>query len=195
VELGGGDWSLDVSGFGAGDCLRVVLPATTNAQAVFSTTPLNQSGVAVVNGSSVDTVGVGISKNRDGYLEIGNAGATGVCAIIVDGKLYARIALHDSSFSVDDCFALPLPLVAYREGEQVQPLSIANNVARWSMYSPLLPTRVVGFNLPTTIGYHADSSDLMPLSANGGEFGIEFTTPEHATSIDIFNGNFWLFLN
>lgn len=186
---------MDVSDFGANDYLLVKMPASANAQVVFSTTPLNQSGVAVNYGGSVDVVGTGIFADRDRNLVIGSAGSAGVCAIIVEGKLYARIALHNSSFSVDDCFALPLPLFAYREGEQVQPLSIANNVARWSIYSPYLPTRIVGFNLPTAIGYHADSSDLIPMSADGGEFGIEFTTPENAASIDIFNENFWLFLN
>lgn len=188
---------MDVTGFGAGDFLKIEKPsvASGDVQVVFSTGSLNQAGVAVNVGSSVETTGPGILADRDGNLQLGFAGTAGVCAIIVEGKLYARIALHVSSFSVADCFALPLPLYAYREGEQVQPLSIVNNFAGWAIYSPSPATRIVGFNLPTALRYHEDSSDTEPLNANGGDFGIEFTTPETATSIVIFNGSYWLALD
>lgn len=187
---------MNVTDFGASDFLRIEKPSVpSGVQVVFNTEALNEAGVAVTNGGSVVTTGPGITADRDGNLMLGIAGTTGVCAIIIEGKLYARVALHNSSFSVADCFALPLPLFAYREGEQVQPLSIVNNFAGWAIYSPYLATRIVGFNLPTALGYHEDSSDTEPLSANGGDFGIEFTTPETASSIVIFNGSFWLALD
>lgn len=201
MDLGGGDYSLDVTDFGVGDGLAIYVPSQTEIQVVFNAGNVNDAGVAVsainevTHERVVTTVGNCISIVDSSSLLVGEQGTCGVCAIIVEGKLYARIALHSSIFSVEDCFALPLPLSAYREGEQVQPISIVSNFAGWSLYSPDEATRVVGFNLPTAIGYHEDSSDVKPLSADGGEFGIEFTTPPTATSIIIFNGYFWLALD
>lgn len=183
---------MDITNFSASDSLQIFYDYTTDVQFVFSAQNPAQSGVAVnVANDDIHLAGQAFDFGPDMVW----VGKVGTCAIIIEGKLYARIALHTSSFSVDDCFALPLPLFAYREEEAAQPISVENNVAGWEIYSPYQPTRIVGFNLPTSLKYTADGESAWhDYTADGGDYGIEFTTPEGATRIAIFDETFWLYL-
>lgn len=187
---------MDVSQLqGLNDGLKIDLP-TVDFQVVFNTISIQDAGVLTKVGASVQTVGSSIAPlaGFDEKYLVGGNGVPGVCAIIVEGKLYARIALHNSSFSVDDCFALPLPLFAYREGEQVQPIGIADGRAGWNIYPGLSRVRVAGYNLPTSLKYIVDDeSNPQDLTADGGDYGIEFTQPGDATFIIVFDASFWLY--
>lgn len=194
MDLGNGDFSLDVTDFGADDGLIVPFPSTTNIQVVFSTIPLSHAGVAVNVGDSVTIVGNNIDAYRTNVARIGRGGVHGVCAIIVEGKLYARIALHDTSFSVDDCFALQLPLFAYVEGENITPIGIGGGKAGWNLFPSLSRVRIAGYNLPTNLEYLAGGESPLSLTADGGDYGIEFTQPADAASVIVFDGGFWLYV-
>lgn len=196
MDLGDRDFSLDITDFGLEDGLVLTIPPSNNIQVVACAQTLNQSGVAVRNDRLMEVAGLFIWETESGVLLVGGNRYPGVCAVIVDGKVYARIALHNSSFSVEDCFALPLPLFAYRAGESLQPITIVNDVAGWSIYSPSAPTRIVGYNLPTILQYStSDTPEEFDFTAEGGDYGIEFTTPNNAARVIVLNAGFWLFLD
>lgn len=198
-EIGDGDYKLDVGALGQGESLNITISNLQRGDAVdviFSSIEgLSHGAVRVVeNNSATSIVGDSTAITGSGLSWSIPTSKKGCVAIVVNGELYARVALYDSTTTIGDCMALPLPICAYREGESIQPIAISNNVAQWPIYSPNQPTRIVGFNLPTDLRYHLDSSDTYPLTADGGDFGIEFTTPSGASEIIIFNESFWLYL-
>lgn len=196
IDLGGGDYSLSLDNFGLEGGLVLRMPPSGNIQVVATSSTLNQSGVAVINNQVAEVAGSYIWETETGVLLVGGTRVPGVCVIIVDGKVYARVALHTSSFTVEDCFAMKMPLYAYREGESVQPITIVGHVAGWSIYSPNAPTRVVGYNLPTSLRYNSSvTPGEFDLTAEGGDYGIEFTTPNDAARVIVFDAGFWLFFD
>lgn len=196
VDLGNGDFSLAL-----GSENNALVVDASNFTGVLTIVFSSVNGLSAINGSAIAVV------DNSSYNIVGNSssiismtpktfsvwsGFDGVCAVIADGLLVARIAISLSE-DFSTLFALPLPLFAYREEEAVQPISIANGVAGWEIYSPYQPTRIVGFNLPTSLKYTDDSIEH-DFTADGGDYGIEFSTPDRATKITIFNETFWLYM-
>ena len=200
--MGGGDYSLDVANLGIDESLIIGFDDTTEMQVVFSTPSLVGSAVAVSeissSGPTITITGTSIEHQGARTVSLGAAGNGGVCAVIIEGKLYARIALYNSgqNLSVEDCFALPLPLFAYVEGQNIEPISIADNAAGWGLFGNQARVRIAGYNLPTNLKYRAGSeSVLQDMTADGGDYGIEFTQPDLTTFIMILDGTYWLFLD
>lgn len=203
-EIGDGDYSLNVGALGSGEYLGISLSnlqQSDNVAVVFSSIEgLSHGAVRSISGSGASNL-VGDSEAITGSGSSWQVPSSkiGCVAIVVNGTLFARIALYDNNAPTESCLALPLPLFAYREGEAVQPISIEpistqEIVAGWEIYSPYQPTRIVGFNLPTSLKY-TDGILETDFTAAGGDYGIEFTTPNEATKITIFDESFWLYLH
>lgn len=197
--IGNGDYALNFGAFDGQGFLEIVIANTSPGDEVcfvWHGFGSNENAAVKVYGDSNSYVGtVGVITDEAPIFKIDKQ-FFGVVAIIVNGSFMSRCALYGGEYSVDDCFALPLPLYAYREEEAVQPISIVNNVAGWEIYSPYQPTRIVGFNLPTSLEYTASGESVgHEFTADGGNYGIEFTTPNGAAKIAIFNETFWLYLD
>lgn len=203
-EIGDGDYSLNVGELFESDFLQISLAniqPNDNVAIVFSSIEgLSHGAVRSISGSGASNL-VGDSEAITGsgmYWDV-PVSKIGCVAVVVNGEFFARVALYNSITTVEDCLALPLPLFAYREGEAVQPISIEpispqEIVAGWEIYSPYQPTRIVGFNLPTSLKYTVGILET-GFTAAGGDYGIEFTTPQEATKITIFDESFWLYLH
>lgn len=169
-------------------------------QVIFSGETNQDSGVAVndISGGYDNIIVNGLIMLSTALtIGIGYTDSPGLCVIVLDGKVYARIAMHKSDFSIDNCFALPLPLFAYVEGESIEPISIdGEEKAGWGLFNNLSRVRIAGYNLPTNLKYRAGSeSVLQDLTADGGDYGIEFTQPDLTTLIVVIEGIYWLFLD
>lgn len=201
VDLGNGDLSLalgsednglvvDASNF-AGD-LSIVFSS------VNGTSTINGSAVAVVSNSNYNILGnsssiISMTPKKFNVW----SGIDGVCAVIADGLLVARIAISLSE-DFSTLFALPLPICAVGDGVTALPMTInGDSPNKWAGWQSALPAggvvRMTGFNLPRTLTSHSGATQST-INAEGGDYGIEFTIPQDSDKVDIFDETFWLYI-
>ena len=203
--LGDGDYAVDFGTLEAvGDNESLVfdidnIQQNDSVTIVFSSSDgLSHGAVRVIDGSSSSIVGD--SEAITGSSSVWRVPATkrGCAAIVVNGYVFARIALYDDSTAVETCLGLALPISARGNGVSELPITINGNVGSlWAGWQSALPAggvvRVTGFNLPRTLTSYSGATPTT-INAEGGDYGIEFTIPQGSDSVAVFDETFWLYI-
>lgn len=201
-EIGNGDYKLNVGDLSEDDSLEIAFSNMQNDDAVniiFSSIEgVSRGAVRVIkNNSYSNVVGDTAAIVGSGMSWKVPSSKKGCVAIVVNGVFFARCALYDNLTTVDDCCDLPLPITAVGDSGVIR-ITIGNHMGSlWAGWQSNIPAgsvaKIIGFNLPRAIT-SSDGDDSTMISADGGNYGIEFAIPNDSVEVAIFDEIFWLYL-